>query len=118
MADRMFHVLVLGGFALAGCGGSSTTKVTPAAEGGGGAADGASGVEDANGEPASDALTDDATDALVSSDGPQPLQEAAAADGSTDAYTDASSDVQVDACSHAVCCTVNCCVPTICEGPQ
>jgi hypothetical protein len=118
MADRMFHVLVLGGFALVGCGGSTGAKVTAAANGAADTADGASGGDDASGGSVPDALIDAAADGWIPIEGPQPLPEAAAADGSAGALADASTDGYVEPCSHLICCTVNCCTPIVCEGPQ
>ena len=80
MSDRMFHVLVLGGLALVGCGGSTTGATNPADGAAGsdaGAVDDAfpsetaSGYVDASGSPG--AASADAASILEAYDGGHPI---------------------------------------------
>jgi hypothetical protein len=112
MADRMFHVLVLGGFALAGCGGSvGTGAKAPAEDAAGGSNNGGSEGSLEGASPGADAASAEAAgDGWIPIEGPQLLLEAGAPDSFIDAFADAAPDANAD--GTCFCCT------GFCEAPQ
>jgi hypothetical protein len=113
----MFHVLVLGGFALVGCGGAVASNAkAPAPDDAGGSSDGAGGSGE--GSPIATG------DGWIPIEGPQLLGEAGAVDAwaealagaLADASGDAIADEQPSACDPSCCIAANCCF-VVCVTP-